>query len=309
MGAPFVPCPHCGQPIPRQAAFCPYCARSVRDRKPTPMPIAARRRAPWGVFLLVLALAILILGLWLGRERTVKLYFWEDGTGQCIVNMDAVKQYLPQARLLSFGGVNHPDPTLEELLTMCYQMAVLVTYQGRETATDEWGSFDTANGSPGTSYLLLFDSNFHLMAYFWGQPRQAGEGRWEMEVTLCDYDVTPLYERQTAAFQADRDRVFANPIPPEEAAGLDAAWYIKGSTTGRSGILLDNDSQAYYLWAQYTSPWRESWCKPLEELAGDLPGGSRWVCYLLLDREFQLLGYTMVNGQNAYLLGELAERT
>ena len=309
MGVPFMPCPRCGQPIPQQAAFCPHCAQSVRRRKPVPIPTVHRRRVPWGALVLLLVLAALILGLWLGRERKVKLYFGVDDTGMCIVNRDTVNQYLPQARILSFGDLNHPDPTLEEALTVCYQMSVLVTYQGKETAGNESSSFDTTHDSPGTCYLLLFDSNFHLMAYFLGQPRQEGEGRWEMEVTLCDYDVTPLYETQRAALQADWDKVFANPIPPEEVAGCGAAWYIKGNTTGRSGILLENDSQAYYLWARYTSPWRESWCRPIGELAGDLPTGSRWICYLLLDEDCQLLGYTMVNGHNAYLLGRLAERT
>lgn len=309
MSGPFVPCPHCGRPVPQGAAFCPYCARSVRDKQPVPIPVPPRRRVPWRRLIPLLVLAALVLGLWLGRKRTVKLYFWEDDTGMCIVDRDTVNQYLPQVRILSFGGFNHPDPTLEEALTVCYQMAVLVTHQGKETAGDEWSSFDTTHGSPGTCYLLLFDSNFHLMAYFLGQPQQAGEGRWEMEVTLCDYDVTPLYETQRAAFQADRDQVFANPIPPEELSGLEAAWYIKGNSTGRSGILLESDSQAYALWARYSSPWRESWRQPIGRLTGDLPEGSRWVCYLLLDEDCRLLGYTMVNGHNAHLLGRLAERT
>lgn len=31
-------CPHCGAPLPEQAAFCPYCVQSVRDRKTVAPP-------------------------------------------------------------------------------------------------------------------------------------------------------------------------------------------------------------------------------------------------------------------------------
>ncbi len=47
------PCPHCAQPIPRDAITCYYCGRNV-DR--------SRRRHPvlkWGLILLVMALFVL----------------------------------------------------------------------------------------------------------------------------------------------------------------------------------------------------------------------------------------------------------
>jgi len=47
------PCPHCAQPIPREAITCYYCGRSV-DRSRRGHPVLQ-----WGLILLVLALFVL----------------------------------------------------------------------------------------------------------------------------------------------------------------------------------------------------------------------------------------------------------
>ncbi len=70
------PCPHCGAPLPEEAVFCPFCARSINRRtEPVPprhMPRRVRRR----ILAIVLAAAVL-LGLWLWqRPRTY------DGLGE-----------------------------------------------------------------------------------------------------------------------------------------------------------------------------------------------------------------------------------
>lgn len=37
-------CPHCGAPLPRDAAFCPRCASTLVERQAMPMPRRARRK-------------------------------------------------------------------------------------------------------------------------------------------------------------------------------------------------------------------------------------------------------------------------
>ncbi len=102
--------------------------------------------------------------------------------------------------------------------------------------------------------LLLYDSKFHLMGHAVGAPEAAGDGQWQLEVTLCDYDFTDLYEEQLAPnSNAQREETFANYIVPEDIEDSGAKYFLTGYNTGRGPTLLPGDSQAYHLWAQYTS--------------------------------------------------------
>jgi len=56
-------CPHCGAPLPEEAAFCPVCAKSVNQRtEPTP-PRRTARHLVWGCVAVVLIAAVLV-GVW-----------------------------------------------------------------------------------------------------------------------------------------------------------------------------------------------------------------------------------------------------
>lgn len=55
-------CPHCGSPLPDEAAFCPHCAQTVRPRKTPRQPVPMRKRVM--VALLVLALTA-VGGVWI----------------------------------------------------------------------------------------------------------------------------------------------------------------------------------------------------------------------------------------------------
>ena len=37
-------CPHCGAPLPEQAAFCPHCAKSVHPRRTPRVPFPLRKK-------------------------------------------------------------------------------------------------------------------------------------------------------------------------------------------------------------------------------------------------------------------------
>lgn len=58
-------CPYCGASLPEEASFCPYCAKSVNQRKQPHPPryISGRALRSAGVLLAALAL-VLIAGLW-----------------------------------------------------------------------------------------------------------------------------------------------------------------------------------------------------------------------------------------------------
>lgn len=58
-------CPHCGSPLPDEAAFCPRCAQTVRPRRSPRQPVPLRKRVILGLLALVLAAAG---GLWLYRS-------------------------------------------------------------------------------------------------------------------------------------------------------------------------------------------------------------------------------------------------
>ena len=304
-----IACPHCGQPLPGEAAFCPHCAKSIRLRQPYPIPLRRWRRRWMAWAVLAAILAVLTVCFWPWRATTVSVFITEDATGTCVVDRETVQTYLPQATVISFNGANGPDTSLEDVLISSFQMATLIVSNGKDRATGEWGYW-TPDDNPSAPYsLLIFDSGLHLMGYFIGIPQPAGENRWELKVTLCDYDITPLYQQQLAAFQAERSAIFTNFIPPERVADCGAAWFLKGYSTGHSGILIENDPQAYYLWTTYRSPSLERWRHPLEQLPQHLPDSSRWMCYLLLDAHNGLIGYTMLDHQGTGLTGSLTERT
>ena len=56
--------------------------------------------------------------------------------------------------------------------------------------------------SPLPVALLLYRDFTTLCGYFVGAPEKLGNGQWRMEITLCDYDFTALYEEQSTGYEA-----------------------------------------------------------------------------------------------------------
>lgn len=85
-------CPHCGVPLPPEAVFCPYCARSINRRTEPKMPKPVWGKAMRMVFVLF-AFSAVILGVFLYNQPRVYdsgetaevLYTDEDGTYQLVM--------------------------------------------------------------------------------------------------------------------------------------------------------------------------------------------------------------------------------
>lgn len=230
-----------------------------------------------------------------GDGETVLFTVEEDDEGVCIVTPELVRQQIPGVEYLNLDGVPDMGDDIDPYLINSFQMAMLVTSRGAYGSENEWGSFDADRDPDSPLCLLLYDSNFHLMGHAVGVPQEAGDGQWQLEVTLCDYDFTALYEQQLSDFEAQREETFANYIAPEDILDSGAEFFLEGYNTGRGPTLLPGDAQAYHLWAQYTSPYVEQHSRGLDRLRDRLPRDDRWRAYLLLDEDYQMLGYTMMD--------------
>lgn len=60
----FKNCRYCGKPLPEEAAFCPYCARSQLDAQEAPEPPKPSKRPSLLLILLLAAAVLLVCGGW-----------------------------------------------------------------------------------------------------------------------------------------------------------------------------------------------------------------------------------------------------
>lgn len=296
-------CPHCGADLPEHASFCPHCARSVRDRETAQVPAHLWRRGLKWVLLLALAVAV-GAGAWALRSEPAGLpagevtsvIFPEDENGMVTVTPDRLREYFPLLAGLNFSTTSTTSDNIDDYLMENLQLANLVASRGAYGTDEEWGMF-SARSSGVRVCLLLFDRNTHLMGYFIGEPIQVSEGQWQMDVVNCDYDFTQLYEEQLAAFEGSWEADFSNYIPPEEIDDAGVVWFLNGYNTGKGPVLREDDAQIYHLWALLHSPEPERQCREIQRLEEFLPSEGRWRCYLLLDADYDLLGYTMLDCQ------------
>lgn len=294
-------CPHCGAELPDKASFCPHCARSLRTPERVEAPVHRRRRRLWAVLPVVVVLAAALV-LWgclrprgLPKGPTEAVILQEDENGQCLVSTEVMQAWFPAVMNIAFGTTDITGDNIDDYLVDTFQMASLVSSRGANGAGGDRSIFNARNNGSNRHCLLLFDTTLHLMGYFIGQPQNLGDGRWQLDVTLCDYDFTRLYEKELAAFEAEWDSLFTNYIAPEDIASSGAVWYLKGYNTGKTSTLQQSDAQLYHLWRVYNSPTRENQCRELARLEQDLPDEGRWMCYLLLDESNDLVGYTMLD--------------
>ena len=298
-------CPHCGAALPEDASFCPHCAQSVRDRETAKAPAHLWRKGLKWVLLLVLVVAV-GAGAWaLGSEpaagglpagEITPVVFQEDENGMVKVTPDQLREYFPTLTGINFDTTSTTSDNIDDYLMENVQLAHLVSSRGAAGTDEEWGMF-SARSSGTRVCLLMFDRNTHLMGYSIGEPIQVSEGQWQLDVVSCDYDFTELYEEQLAAFEGNWEEDFSNYIPPEEIDDAGVVWFLNGYNTGKGPVLREDDAQIYHLWAMLHSPEPERQCYEIQRLEEFLPREGRWQCYLLLDADYDLLGYTMLDYQ------------
>ena len=290
-------CPHCGAELPEKASFCPYCASSLQPRQSMEAPARLRRRSllPVLAALLVLAVALVLWGFLRPKGPTETVILQEDENGQCIVSAEVLQAWFPEVTAMDFSSTSITSDNIDDYLVETYHMAALVSNRGANGAGTDHSIFNARNNGSNRHCLLLFDTNLHLMGYFLGQPKNLGDGQWQLDVTLCDYDFTKLYEKELAAFESEWESLFTNYIAPEDIPSSGAMWYLKGYNTGKASTLQQSDAQLYHLWRVYNSSARENQCRELARLEQDLPNEGRWMCYLLLDGSNELVGYTMLD--------------
>ena len=130
-------CPHCGTPLPDESAFCPHCARNVRERKTPKIPIPLRRK----VLLGLLALAVLAaLGggmYWAARPYVPQEY---DGAGEVYYILDDTAYQIlvawPNDRCAPAPDI-YQNGRAEE--TTRWPSRLYVNY--KDTGADGWDAF------------------------------------------------------------------------------------------------------------------------------------------------------------------------
>lgn len=232
-----------------------------------------------------------------GDGETVPFYIEEDADGRCVVTAELAQEQIPGVEYINFSGVPDLGSDIDAYLTDSFQMAALIASGGEWGSEGERGYFRADSPPTRPRCLLLFDSNTHLMGHAIGVPYETEEGLWQMDLTLCDYDFTDLYEDQAAAFSAGWEEAFNHYISPEDLSSSGAAFFLSGYNTGRGPTLLPGDPQAYHLWTQWNSSNLDQFCSPMEELSEFLPDQGRYMAFLLLDEDHTLLGYTMLDSE------------
>ena len=298
-------CPHCGAVLPEESSFCPHCAQSLRTREAAPVPAHLWRKGLKWVLALAIAAAAVLVGWALLHEpptglpagETTPVVFQEDEDGMVTVTPEYLEEFFPTLTCIAFGTTTKSSDNIDDYLVDSFQMATLVSSRGAESAVGERGMYSAGSDSNNRVALLIFDGNTHLMGYFIGSPTSLGDGKWQMDVVHCDYDFTPLYEAELAAFEGSWEDDFSTYIPPEEIPSSGAVWFLKGYNTGRGPVLREDDAQIYALWHTLHGPELARQCREIERLEESLPREDRWMCYLLLDQDYNLLGYTMLDYQ------------
>ena len=230
-------------------------------------------------------------------QTTVPFDMQADENGACEVTAELVQDFFPSAECINFDGVPNMGNEIEPYLLNSYQMAALISSHGERGSQNESGSFNPEEDPNSLQCLLIYDENTHLMGYGIGVPEEVSDGVWRLEVTLCDYDFTDLFEEQMEAFSSSQQDTFSHYISPSELDSCGAEWILVGYNTGRSPNLEEDDAQRYHLWSQLNSPWVEKLCRSFDRLQDRLPRADRWRCFLLLDEDYHLLGYTYLNSK------------
>ena len=114
-----------------------------------------------------------------------------------------------------------------------------------------------------------------------------------MEITLCNYDFTALYEQQAQGY-TDAPQLPQAPLSVLESG--EAVWYIDPESQFAAGEEFGRRMCLQRLWSRATSPYISRFCRPITDLTGAarLASPERPKVFLLLDRSMQYLGWVEI---------------
>lgn len=114
-----------------------------------------------------------------------------------------------------------------------------------------------------------------------------------MDIVLCDYDFSSLYEGQKKAFDRAAPPKY---IDPDQVPGSGAVWCIDAFYLSDNGN-FSQGVQQYGLWSREQSIGKERFCKSVDDLDQLMPqssGKDIWAYVLLLDKNYRSIGYTIL---------------
>ena len=229
------------------------------------------------------------------------IYVHAEDNGNCRVNPDLVRQYIPDSTASCFTGSPDLGDNIEDYLRDSYTFADLISRGLENGLSGDGSSFNPIEDPDSTYCLLVFqrrDNHPYLTGYYFGKPERYDEDTWLLKVTPCDYDLEEIYERELKQYQEEKEILLANYIAPEDVEDSGAVYYVEGYNTGRSSELQEDECQLYHLWSQMSSPYLERLARPIGRMAHDVnkTREGRWKGFILMDQNYEAIGYTVVYG-------------
>ena len=172
----------------------------------------------------------------------------ENSDGNCEFTEEKLRRIVPEMDFFNFEGFA-PDLSgdVKAYVKDSLHMAWLVASWGRERGGHSSAIWNLERNHIFT--LLLYSDFTTLCGYFVGAPENLGGGRWRMEITLCDYDFTALYEEQSQGYNA----VSQLPeISQNDLASCGAVYYIEPVSQLTGGDDFTNRVRLQSLWSRGT---------------------------------------------------------
>ena len=183
--------------------------------------------------------------------------------------------------------------SVEEYLKVSDNVAFLIASDGAYGVGQTSGRFSVQGGRAPFRALLLYSGDTTLCGYFIGQPSHVGGDTWRMDITLCDYDFSDLYEQQKREFeQASMPRY----ISQDQAAKSGAVWCISTGYYFSEDSDFTRTTELYGMWSREQSVGKERFCKSAADLEQLRPssGDNTRAYVLLLDKNYRSIGYTIL---------------
>jgi len=208
------------------------------------------------------------------------------------VTREMLQEVVPAMTTWNSDSGNNLGNDIDDYLVQSYAMMTLVGSDGEDYTDSGYGYIYT---NSGVRMLLLFSDPTTLCGYYIGEPEASEDGSCTIEITLCDYDFSALYNECAEDFAASG--VMELPcISPEAVSESGASYFYYGYNTSYLNEYGEKQ-QLYYIWTQMDSPYTDGYIRTMDRYEERLPEGTeedpRWRYFLLLDKNREPIGYTL----------------